>query len=84
MDEHKFTLFFDVRNILALIDEDSAQQHYLFNGSPTTQFVKGDINPETGNVVYGRPYAGYDTSAPTSYLPERSTWQAKIGIRYTF
>jgi hypothetical protein len=84
MADHKVSLFFDVRNVLALFDKESAQQHYLFNGSPTTEFVKGDINPSTGQVVYGKPYSGYDASAPTSYLTERSTWQAKIGIRYSF
>jgi len=80
---HKGELYFNIRNILAMFDKEAAQQHTFFFGDNANRLVSVDLDDQ-GRYVYGTPFGGFDTAAPTNYLPERSTWQAKIGIRYSF
>ncbi|RUO39191.1 cell envelope biogenesis protein OmpA [Pseudidiomarina aestuarii] len=80
---HKGELYFNIRNILAMFDKEAAQQHTFFFGDNARRLVSVDLDDQ-GRYVYGTPFGGFDTAAPTNYLPERSTWQAKIGIRYSF
>lgn len=56
--------------------------------APWTTNLDFKYTQELPGFVDGTPYnnRAFDlvTTAPTRYLPERSTWQAKIGIRYRF
>lgn len=81
---HSGELYFNVRNVLALIDKESAQQHVIQFADGANRFASVDLDNDTGQYIYGEPFGGFSTEAPTIYLPERSTWQAKIGIRYSF
>ena len=87
VEGHKGELYINVRNLLAVFDKDAGQKHVLPFGDNVRELVSATINDD-GQYVYGVPYnsRAFDvvTTAPTRYLPERSSWQAKIGIRYRF
>lgn len=87
VEGHSGELYINVRNLIAIFDKDAGQKHVLPFGDNVRELVSATIN-EDGQYVYGVPYnqRAFDvvTTAPTSYRPERSTWQAKIGVRYRF
>ncbi|MDN7136046.1 TonB-dependent receptor [Pseudidiomarina terrestris] len=87
VEGHKGELYINVRNLIAIFDKEAGQKHVLPYGDNVRELVSATINDD-GQYVYGVPYnsRAFDvvTQAPTRYLPERSTWQAKIGIRYRF
>lgn len=87
VEGHKGELYINVRNLLAVFDKDAGQKHVLPFGDNVRELVSATINDD-GQYVYGVPFNNREfdvvTSAPTRYLPERSSWQAKIGIRYRF
>lgn len=85
---HKGELYINIRNLIAIFDKDAGQKHVLPYGDNARQIASVDLDDQ-GRYVYGSPYNsgdGFDVLnlAPTRYTPERSTWQAKIGVRYRF
>ncbi|MDX1705627.1 TonB-dependent receptor [Pseudidiomarina sp.] len=80
---HKGELYVNIRNVLAIFDKETAQQHAFRFGDNGNRLVSVNLDDQ-GRYVYGRPFGGFTNEAPTTYLPERSTWQAKIGVRYSF
>ncbi|MBY6065030.1 TonB-dependent receptor [Pseudidiomarina sediminum] len=87
-NDHKGELYINVRNLIAIFDKDAGQKHVLPYGDNVREIVAVDLDDE-GRYIYSAPYNSGDrfdaiNSAPTRYQPERSTWQAKIGVRYRF
>jgi len=83
-DGHKGALYIDVKNVLALIDKDSAQQHVIPFADTTQGIVDFGGLTESGQYIYAPVFGGLDDYAPTRYRAEASTWQVKVGLRYTF
>ena len=88
VDGHKGEFYINVRNLIALFDKDAGQKHVLPFGDNARQIASVNIDDQ-GRYVYGQPYNygdGWDVlnQSPTRYEPTRSSWQAKIGVRYRF
>jgi len=87
VEGHKGEVYINIRNLIAIFDKDAGQKHVLPYGDNVRQVIKTSLDDQ-GRYVYSG--VGYDYSsgrgnlAPTRYQPERSTWQAKIGVRYRF
>ena len=81
---HKGSLYFDVKNVLALFDEESAQQHVIPFADTTQGLVDFGGLTDEGQYIYAPVFGGLDDYPPTRYRAEASTWQVKVGIRYTF
>jgi len=83
-NDHRGSFYIDVKNVLALIDEDSAQKHIIPFADTTQTMVDWAIDPETTQYVYSPVFGGFDDFAPTSYRASESTWQIKLGVSYKF
>ncbi|MCL4410414.1 MAG: hypothetical protein M1356_08915, partial [Gammaproteobacteria bacterium] len=82
---HKGAIYLDIRNFLALIDNTN-QRHTVSFSDTGVRLASIDIDPETGQYIYGRPFGGFDGTGATAtrFNARASTWSAKIGIRYRF
>lgn len=83
-NNHRGAIYLDVRNVLALVDKDSAQQHYSNFADDGKAIVDMTIDPDTLQYVYSPVFRGFNTLPTTRYRPQASTWSAKIGVRYRF
>ncbi|WP_404401669.1 TonB-dependent receptor [Idiomarina seosinensis] len=84
LNDHRGSFYIDVKNVLALIDEESAQKHIIPFADTTQTMVDWAIDPETTQYVYSPVFGGFDDFAPTSYRASESTWQIKLGVSYKF
>jgi hypothetical protein len=81
MEGHKGELFFNIRNLLNLIDSSKGQA--LRSQYSTTALVDYDID-DAGRYVYSRPYGGFDGNNWDTFDAEKSAWSVKMGVRYRF
>lgn len=81
MDGHKGEIFFNVRNLLNLIDDAKGQQKRSEYG--TKILADYGIN-DAGQYVYSEPYGGFDAANADTVNAKYSAWGIKIGVRYTF
>jgi hypothetical protein len=81
---HKGALYLDVKNVVALFDKDSAQQHVIPFADTTQGIVDFGGLTDEGQYIYAPVFGGLDDYAPTRYRAEASTWQVKVGVRYNF
>ncbi|MDO6612624.1 TonB-dependent receptor [Shewanella sp. 1_MG-2023] len=84
MDGHKGILYFDVKNVLNLMNDDWGRVETQSYGSK--KLVDHNYNPETGVYSYSVPYGqdGLETDNYNSYDVNKSTWQLKVGVKYKF
>ncbi|GLP95065.1 TonB-dependent receptor [Paraferrimonas sedimenticola] len=82
--EHKGVLYFDIKNVLNLVNKDWGHVKYQSFGSK--KLVDYDYDPETGVYTYSVPYGqdGLETQNWNTYDLNKSTWQLKVGVRYVF
>lgn len=81
MDGHKGSIYFDVKNLLNLIDEDSGivyRQQYQ-----NETMVDYDLDDQ-GRYVYSEPYYGRESDNFDTIVVEDSAWLIKVGIKYQF
>jgi hypothetical protein len=78
---HKGELFFNIRNLLNLIDSSKGQA--LRQNFSTKTLVDYDIDSQ-GRYVYGAPFGGFKAENWDTFDVEHSAWSIKIGVRYKF
>lgn len=81
MDGHKGELYFNIRNLLNLIDSSKGQALRSQFGSHI--LVDYDVDDQ-GRYVYSTPFGGFDGRNYTTFDAEKSAWGIKIGVRYKF
>ncbi|XPF95235.1 TonB-dependent receptor [Colwellia sp. RE-S-Sl-9] len=81
-DGHKGLLYLDIDNAWAIIDKDSARVYKNEFGNSTSDLFGYDINDQ-GQYVYSSKNAEAD-DAPIVFEDRASTWNVKIGVKYTF
>ena len=81
---HKGSFYIDIRNVLGLFGDN--ERHTVSFSDTGMQLAAIDINPETGQYIYGEPNANWAAGLNnvTNYNARMSTWSAKIGVRYRF
>ncbi|MEI6858339.1 MAG: TonB-dependent receptor, partial [Shewanella sp.] len=84
LEDHKGILYFDVKNVLNLMNDDWGVVEYESYGSKT--LVDHSYNAETGVYTYSVPYGqdGIDTDNYSTYDINQSAWQLKVGVKYKF
>ena len=89
MKGHKGLFYVDVKNLLAVFDEDAGRVFANRFGENARILVDYDIN-EQGQYVYSPPFRGVaddgslDTRLPYEFRALESAWQVKVGVKYTF
>ncbi|MCH8479056.1 MAG: TonB-dependent receptor, partial [Wenzhouxiangella sp.] len=81
-NNHRGSIYVDVRNVLGIFTTNQ-RQSLPFSDS-AQRLVAVNLDPETGQYIYSRPFGGFDPNPPTRYNARASTWSAKIGVRYRF
>jgi outer membrane receptor for ferrienterochelin and colicin len=81
VDGHKGELFFNVRNLLNLIDDTKGQKKRSQYGNKI--IADYGINDD-GQYVYSAPFGGFDAATADTVDAKSSAWGVKIGVRYTF
>ncbi len=81
MPGHKGELFFNIRNLLNLLDSSKGEALRSRYGSKI--LVDYDIDDQ-GRYVYRAPYGGFDARNWDTFDAAKSTWNVKIGVRYKF
>ncbi|NKF51669.1 TonB-dependent receptor [Shewanella sp. WXL01] len=82
--EHKGIFYFDVKNVLNLLNDDWGRVTYQSYGSK--KLVDHNYNPDTGVYTYSVPYGqdGLETDNYNTYDIQKSVWQLKVGVKYKF
>ncbi|MCL1113410.1 TonB-dependent receptor [Shewanella basaltis] len=82
--DHKGILYFDIKNVLNLVNDDWGVVEYQSYGTAT--LVDHAYNATTGVYTYSVPYGqdGVETDNQNSYDINKSAWQLKIGVKYQF
>jgi len=83
-DEHKGILYFDIKNVLNLVNEDwGVVEYQSFNNA---KLVDHDYNATTGVYTYSVPFGqdGIETNNYDTYDINKSAWQLKVGVKYKF
>ena len=81
MEDHKGTIYFSIQNVLNLVD--SAKGKVLKKEFPNSTLVDFDID-EQGRYVYSEPFRGFDGANWDEFDAKASTWNIKVGLRYSF
>jgi len=81
MDGHKGELFFNIRNLLNMLDKNAAQSLRSRFGNKI--IADYDIDDQ-GRYVYQAPFGGFDSRNYDTFDAAKSTWSVKIGVRYKF
>jgi hypothetical protein len=81
MEDHKGTIYFSIQNVLNLVD--SAKGKVLKKEFPNSTLVDFDID-EQGRYVYSEPFRGFDGTNWDEFDAKASTWNIKVGLRYSF
>ncbi len=81
MDGHKGEIFFNVRNLLNLIDDTKGQKKRSQYG---TKILADYAINDSGQYVYSEPYGGFNAANADTVDAKYSAWGVKIGVRYTF
>ncbi|WP_119967887.1 TonB-dependent receptor [Shewanella japonica] len=84
MDDHKGILYFDIKNVLNLMNDDWGRVESQSFGS--AKLVDYKYDADTGIYEYSVPYGqdGLITDNSNSYDEIKSTWQLKVGVKYKF
>ncbi|MDO6446812.1 TonB-dependent receptor [Colwellia sp. 1_MG-2023] len=82
MEGHKGLIYFDIKNALAIFDEDAARVYQLPFGQSATEILDYSIN-DAGQYVYESANISQGES-PVEWKDRESTWSMKIGVKYTF
>ena len=82
MEGHKGIFYFDIKNALAIFDEDAAVIYQLPYGQSSTELLDYSIN-DAGQYVYESANIS-EGESPVRFKDRESTWSMKIGVRYTF
>ncbi|WP_119967888.1 TonB-dependent receptor [Shewanella japonica] len=82
--KHKGMLYFDVKNVLNLLNDDWGKVQYQSYGNKV--LVDHSYDAETGVYTYSTPFGqdGIDTSNFNTYDINQSAWQIKVGVKYMF
>lgn len=78
---HTGSIYFDVKNLLNLIDEDSG---LVLNKQYQNQSLIDYDLDDQGRYVYDEPFYGRETNNYDQIIVEDSAWLVKVGIRYRF
>lgn len=81
MEGHRGSVFFEVKNLLNLID--SSQGRQFGTGYPAYRNI-ADVTYDAANDQYVYAPATTRAGNPESFRAKASTWQAKVGVRYRF
>ena len=79
--DQKGEVFFNIRNLLNLIDNSKGQA--LRNQYGTATLVDYHIDAQ-GRYIYSTPYGGFNGSNWDQFDAEQSAWSVKMGVRYKF
>lgn len=82
MEGHKGLIYFDIKNALAIFDEDAGRMYQLPFGQSATEVLDYSIN-DAGQYVYESANVSQGES-PVEWKDRESTWSMKIGIKYVF
>ncbi|MCM2680593.1 TonB-dependent receptor [Echinimonas agarilytica] len=82
--DNRFLFYFDVKNVLNLLNDDWGQVKTKRYGSDI--LVDYSYDQDTGEYTYSVPYGqeGLETRNWDDYNVEQSAWRLKAGIRYNF
>ncbi|QIR13477.1 TonB-dependent receptor [Shewanella aestuarii] len=84
MEKHKGILYFDVKNVLNLMNNDwGVVEYQSFNSK---KLVDHDYDAATGVYTYSVPFGqqGIETETYDNYDIKQSAWQLKVGVKYKF
>ncbi|MFS1437177.1 TonB-dependent receptor [Shewanella sp. 10N.286.48.A6] len=83
-EKHKGILYFDVKNVLNLVNDDWGVVEYQSFGSKI--LVDHSYDADTGVYTYSVPYGqdGIETANNNTYDINKSAWQLKVGVKYKF
>jgi len=83
-DDHKGVLYFDIQNVLNLMNDEWGIVRYQNFG--TKKLVDMNYDPTTGTYTYSVPYgqSGLETHKWNSTNAKQSNWRMKLGVRYRF
>ena len=81
MEGHKGEFFFNIRNLLNIIDSSKGQAVRSQYG---THYMADASIDDEGRYVYSEPYGGFDSRNYTMVDTEKSAWSVKMGVRYRF
>ncbi|MDC2888438.1 TonB-dependent receptor [Psychrosphaera algicola] len=81
MKGHKGSIYFDVKNLLNLFDEDSG---LVLNKQYQNQGIVDYDLDDQGRYVYDEPFYGRETDNFDQIVVEDSAWLVKVGIKYRF
>ncbi|PMG80026.1 hypothetical protein BCU84_04615 [Shewanella sp. 10N.286.51.B7] len=84
LEDHKGILYFDVKNVLNLMNDDWGVVEYQSFGSKI--LVDHNYDAGTGVYTYSVPYGqdGIETANQNTYDINKSAWQLKVGVKYKF
>ncbi|WOT04437.1 TonB-dependent receptor [Shewanella youngdeokensis] len=84
VDGHKGIFYFDIKNVLNLLNNDWGVVEYQSYNSSI--LVDHNYDPDTGVYTYSVPYGqdSINTSDADSYDVQQSAWQLKVGVKYKF
>ncbi|WP_076539270.1 TonB-dependent receptor [Shewanella sp. UCD-KL21] len=83
-EKHKGILYFDVKNVLNLVNDDwGVVEYQSFNSK---KLVDHNYDADTGVYTYSVPYGqdGIETENYDNYDIKQSAWQLKVGVKYKF
>ncbi|GLS84058.1 TonB-dependent receptor [Paraferrimonas haliotis] len=82
--EHKGVVYFDVKNVLNLVNDNWGKVRYQSFNSRV--LVDHDYDPNTGVYTYSVPFGqdSLETQTWNTYDINKSAWQLKVGVRYVF
>lgn len=82
LDGHKGLVYFDIVNAWALINKDSSRVYRNPFGNSTSDLLSYEIN-DAGQYVYSSQNLEAGDS-PVRFMDRASTWNIKVGVKYTF
>jgi carboxypeptidase family protein/TonB-dependent receptor-like protein len=81
MPGHNGEIFFNVNNLLNMIDSSAGKSLRSRFGNGT--LVDFDVDEE-GRYVYSKPFGDFDPATWDTFDTTKSTWSVKMGVRYKF
>lgn len=81
-EDHKGLVYFTIKNLANLLNNDWGQVYRHRFPQKSLWDLKG-IN-DKGQYQYNKRFSGPDTRNYSDFYPEISTWQIKMGVRYSF
>lgn len=82
LEGHKGLFYVDIKNALAIFDENAARVYQLPFGQSATELLDYSIN-DAGQYVYESANIS-EGESPARFKDRESTWSMKIGVKYTF